>query len=371
MVRDSLNRKGENMPSQASVTRPDPAGAGLRGPYADTAAALVMEIADMVREPSVTEAHILKLLNRALLDVAGRVGLPGLAAENTVVVPPGESFADLPADFHHGLMEVVCLTTRRRVRLCASLEELGRLCGERARVRPSALVLAAAQSGSRLYVRPVQSVPAVLLARYFRLPRPLRRIRTNPTACAASGPELLISRVCRDLFEVLEEGVGGKKVQTGRFAARFAAAMAISPPSRASPAAWTSRCPTSWAFSPGGYGHERHPASGRLPGHRRHGPASAASIPIPARTMCPWPSTWTWGRRARCPGGRAFFRVAEGGFHSLWSDGGHAAYADAGTAWCAIVPDVHDPAGVVVETVASGLTPGGPGMFSGRGRPVY
>ncbi len=215
------------MSTQASVTLPNPVAAGLRGPFADTAVALVMEIADMVRDPSATEAHILRLLNRALLDVAGRVGLPGLVAENTVVVGPGEVFADLPADFHHGLMEVVCLTTRRRVRLCASLEELGRLCKERARVRPSALVLAAAQSGSRLYVRPVQSVPAVLLARYFRLPCPLEADTDKPDGLPPHlAPELLLSRVCRDLFEVLEEGAGEKKVQTERFAARFAAAMA-------------------------------------------------------------------------------------------------------------------------------------------------
>jgi hypothetical protein len=215
------------MPTQASVTLPNPAVAGLRGPYADTAAALVMEIADMVRDPSVTEAHILKLLNRALLDVAGRVGLPGLLAENTVVVSAGESAVDLPADYHHGLMEVVCLTTRRRVRLVASLEELGRPAGERVRVAPSVLVLAVAACGSRLYVRPAQSVPAVLLVRYHRLPRPMEADTDKPDGLPPHlAPELLVSRVCRDLFEVLEEGAGEKKVQTERFAARFAAAMA-------------------------------------------------------------------------------------------------------------------------------------------------
>ncbi|QLA17703.1 phage adaptor protein [Desulfolutivibrio sulfoxidireducens] len=215
------------MPIQASVTLPNPAVAARRGPYADTAAALIMEIADMVRDPSVTEAHILRLLNRALLDVAGRVGLPGLVAENTVVVEPGESSTDLPADYHHGLTEVVCLTTRRRVRLFSSLRELDGPAGPRVRVHPSALVLAVAQSGSRLYVRPVQSVPAVLLARYFRLPRPMEADTDKPDGLPPHlAPELLVSRVCRDLFEGLEEGLGEKKVQTERFAARFAAAMA-------------------------------------------------------------------------------------------------------------------------------------------------
>lgn len=74
------------------------------------------------------------------------------------------------------------------------------------------------------------------------------------------------------------------------------------------------------------------------------------------------------GEVSRRPG---FFRVAEGGFHSLWSDGGHAAYAGCGDGLVRIVPDVHDPAGVVVETVASGLTPGAPVCFLGVAGRVY
>ncbi|QLA21278.1 hypothetical protein [Desulfolutivibrio sulfoxidireducens] len=74
------------------------------------------------------------------------------------------------------------------------------------------------------------------------------------------------------------------------------------------------------------------------------------------------------GEVSRRPG---FRRVAAGDFHSLWSDGREAAYAGCGDSLVRIVPDVHDPAGVVVETVASGLTPGAPVCFLGVAGRVY
>jgi hypothetical protein len=59
------------MPSQASLALPRPGADARRGPHQDTAAALIMEVAREVRDPSVTEDRILVLLNRALLEVAG------------------------------------------------------------------------------------------------------------------------------------------------------------------------------------------------------------------------------------------------------------------------------------------------------------
>lgn len=215
------------MPSQASLTLPKPGASARRGPHLDTAAALIMEIAREVRDPSVTEDRILRLLNRALLDVAGRVCLPGLFTENTVVLDPGAAAVDLPADYHHDLTEVVCLTARRRIFLASSLEELARRGGPEVRTGGRPWPMAAAAIGQKLFVRPVFDAPVVLLVRYFRLPAPLEADTDRPDGLPAHlAPELLTARVCRDLFEGLEEGTEGKKTQTGRFEARFEAAMA-------------------------------------------------------------------------------------------------------------------------------------------------
>lgn len=214
------------MPSQASLTLPRPGASGRRGPHLDTAAVLVMEIAREVRDPSVTEDRILRLLNRALLDVAGRVRLPGLFTENTVVFDPGVQAVDLPADYHHGLTEIVCLTSRRRLFLASGLEELARRSGAAVRTSGTSRPLAVAAMGTRLFVRPICDTPTVLLARYFRLPAPMEADTDRPDGLPAHlAPELLITRVCRDLFEGLEEGAAGTKVQTGRFEVRFETAM--------------------------------------------------------------------------------------------------------------------------------------------------
>jgi len=213
------------MPSQAALTLPRPGASARRGPHLDTAAALIMEIAREVRDPSVAEDRILRLLNRALLDAAGRVRLPGLFTENTVVLDPGAQVVDLPADYHHGLAEVVCLSARRRLFLASGLEELASRGGPGVRV--GGKPLAAAAIGAKLFVRPACDAPAVLLVRYFRLPTPMEADTDRPDGLPAHlAPELLVAGVCRDLFEGLEEGAAGAKTQTGRFEARFETAMA-------------------------------------------------------------------------------------------------------------------------------------------------
>jgi len=214
------------MPSQASLALPRPDAAGRRGPHLDTAAALIMEVAREVRDPSVTEDRILVLLNRALLEVAGRACLPGLVAENTAVLPPGAEAVDLPADYHHSLVEAACLTTRRRLRLASGLEELSCLCRPQAAGPGHGRPRAAAVVGARLFVRPRPQATTMLLVRYQRLPAPLEADTDRPDGLPVHlASELLVSRACRDLYEGLEEGVEDKKVQTGRFETRFETAM--------------------------------------------------------------------------------------------------------------------------------------------------
>lgn len=214
------------MPSQASLTLPRPLMAGKRGLRPDTAAALIMEAAREIRDPSVTEDRIMTLLNRTLLEVSGRVRLPDLMTENTVLVPVGAASAEMPADYHHGLTEVVCLTSRRRVRLAGGVGELERLGGPDRGGYGPCRIRAAAVAGNRLYVRPRPTAPALLLVRYQRLPAILEADTDRPDGLPVHlAPELLLSRVLRDLYEGLEEGGGGDKIQTGRYQVRFEAAM--------------------------------------------------------------------------------------------------------------------------------------------------
>jgi len=66
-----------------------------------------------------------------------------------------------------------------------------------------------------------------------------------------------------------------------------------------------------------------------------------------------------------------FRRVADGAFHSLWSDGRGAAYAGVDDRLVRIVPQSGETAGVVVETLATGLTPGAALSFVAVAGRVY
>lgn len=197
---------------------------GLRLPHTDTAGALIDEIAGVVRDPSFTGADILRLLNRGLLEIAGRVRLPDLETTAVVETRPDRPYTALPADYHGRLQAVLSLPERRRLVLEESLEALERNAPSPKRRGGAAAV---AVSGSRLHYRPAPAGRRSLELLYWRLPPPLAAA-TDKAACLPAhlaGP-LLVNYACRELFERIEEGADGRKTQTERCGERFERAMA-------------------------------------------------------------------------------------------------------------------------------------------------
>lgn len=209
--------------AEAQISLPRAAAEGLRVACPDTLAGLMVEVAGIIDDPGVSEAEIARALSRGLYAVAGRARLPHLAAEAWLPFGPGQGDAVLPADMQHGPMDAFLHPGRGRVRVLPDLAALRRAVryGARGRIR-----VAAAGAG-RLYVRPVPEAAVTMEIGYSRLPQALVAPSDKPCCLPPhlAGP-LLVSFACREIFERLEEGVEGKKVQTVAYARRFEAAMA-------------------------------------------------------------------------------------------------------------------------------------------------
>lgn len=208
----------------SDVCLPQAAALGLRAAVSDTLARLAAEVAGIVADPGIGEEEIVRCLDRGLLAVAGAARLPDLASETRLELNPGDGFVALPADWQHGPTYAFLLPNRRRLRLFPSLAALrlgtsGRPHGGRIR--------AVAPAGGQLHVWPGPAAACTVEVGYFRLPQPLAGSPDKPLCLPPHlvGP-LLVNYACRELFERLEEGVSGSKVQAEAYGRRFDAALA-------------------------------------------------------------------------------------------------------------------------------------------------
>jgi len=208
----------------SDVSLPQAKAQGLRTAVSDTLARLVAEVADIVADPGIGDAEIVRCLDRGLLAVSGAARLPDLATEVRLELEPGASCALLPADWQHGPTHAFRLPGRFPMRLLPNLAALRLLAAGRpgrGRIR------AAATAGGRLHVWPTPERPCSLEIGYFRLPRPLAGSPDKPLCLPPHlVAPLLVNFACRELFERLEEGAGERKVQTTAYARRFDAALA-------------------------------------------------------------------------------------------------------------------------------------------------
>lgn len=208
----------------SELSLPEAQAQGLRTALPDTLARLVAEVVAIVADPGISEAEVIRCLDRGLLAVAGAARLPDLTAETRLALAPGQPFAVLPADWQHGPTHAFLLPGRGRIRLLSGLAALRfRSAGRTGRGRIDCV----APAGGRLYVWPIPQAPCALEIGYFRLPCPLVAASDKPLCLPPHlAAPLLVNFACRELFERLEEGAPERKVQTTAYGRRFDAALA-------------------------------------------------------------------------------------------------------------------------------------------------
>ena len=207
----------------AAISLPRANTEGLRRALPDTLASLTAEVAGIIGDPGVSEEDIVRALGRGLYAAAGAARLPDLGTRARISLEPGQADAALPADLMHGPVSAFLLPAGGRVRLAPDLAALRRLWPHDSpgRVRFGAV------AGGRLHVRPVPREGVGIEIDYYRLPQPLAGAGDKPEGLPPhlAGP-LLVAFACRELFERLEEGADGNKVQTLAFGRRYEALLA-------------------------------------------------------------------------------------------------------------------------------------------------
>jgi len=180
---------------------------------------LVSTIQDIVQDSSYSSATIIDMINDTLVDIAAGMEIPkkqnitapvpGLFTSGTVSLVNTARYGDMPSGFQRGPVtvystttgEIPLLTSFRRYMLDYPTLETGDYLDK------------AILNGSRLYVYP--SVTETVTVTYYATPDTLSEETDEPDWLPTQfHSRLIVNRVCRDIFNRIEDGLEGSKPNT-------------------------------------------------------------------------------------------------------------------------------------------------------------
>lgn len=183
---------------------------------------LVSYVKANVKDDSFDDAHILALLNEALLKVSYELCLPDLQAREDMTFDFGDDpFTALPDDFYHDLWHAENISSPwRDVRVHTSVHSLQRMYprdDEFGDIRDAAI------DGMVLHVRPAPDPGQTLRVWYYRRPELL-------TLDESSEPEAILPHMhapviayyaIAKIYDEIEDGVDGNKTNANNWDAKW------------------------------------------------------------------------------------------------------------------------------------------------------
>jgi hypothetical protein len=181
-----------------------------------TAGELIEEISDIVLDSRYDEDMILVMLNKAMQYVASMLILPDLETSATVTTIASVNTLQLPDNFHRNLFRVTATDQAAHpgeIKLFGSVAALASHFGGTL-TETGNRVTAVAPSGKSLVYAKIPEQPESLTIRYHRLPVDMTSDIDEPDGLPPAYFEILLHRVCYNIFSRIEDGTEGDKVNT-------------------------------------------------------------------------------------------------------------------------------------------------------------
>jgi len=188
---------------------------------------LVNEVMDVVQDTTWDAANIQNRLNRALQVVAKGVLLPGkhqlspplpeLYTYDDIDTVAGVAMCNLPTDYQRDVVQVL-----NAVNDNIPLEKsFTKFLGDNPD-QVSGAVNRAAVYGSRLLYRDIPATAETLTVHYYKNPTTMVNSSDEPTCLPeALHRSILVGYVCMQIFDLIEDGIEGRKINTEYWTRQF------------------------------------------------------------------------------------------------------------------------------------------------------
>ncbi len=183
---------------------------------------IVSDVVDTVFDSSVTEAKVISKVNEGLAFTAELVLFPLLEATGTVTTTPGQNLVDLPSAFSRNLFRV-----KDPDGLDIDIYSSTGLLEDDIRVVDDAGVVegdveAVALQAAQLFYAPSPADATVLSLRFYTAPTPLSVMDAIPICIpTAHRMNILCNYAKWQLFNDIEDGVDGEKINTRKYEAMY------------------------------------------------------------------------------------------------------------------------------------------------------
>jgi len=201
-----------------------------------TKADLVDFVSDVIQDESYVDATILAYINRGIRQIAGGMlisypdrtqllssPLPNLLTSDDLTTDTTLPYVAMPSDFGRALVSVTSAATNSFVDIMSSFAEFLQFYPT---LDSEANVNAVAVRGARLYYQGIPAVADTLTVHYYSTPTELVDDADIPTCLPTHlHEELLVNYAAMLIFDQIEDGIEGQKVNFQNCQMKFDRAM--------------------------------------------------------------------------------------------------------------------------------------------------
>lgn len=201
-----------------------------------TTSELVDFVSDAIQDTSFADATILKYINRGLRHIAGGMfitypdrtqvfssPLPNLLTSDTVTTSTSAAYVDLPDDFGRGLIAAISAATDTQLTIMESFSEFLSMFPT---LDLSSSITTVAVRGSILYYQGIPTTADTVTLHYYSTPTDLSDDNDEPDCLPIHlHEELLVNYAAWKIFDLIEDGIDGRKINTESYSGKFMRAM--------------------------------------------------------------------------------------------------------------------------------------------------
>lgn len=188
---------------------------------------LLAYVKQTVLDESFSPDFITLLLNEAYEDVARKVLLPALETSAIVSTVVDETVAPLPADFSRELYGCACAGQYKDIKVLTSVALMQARYPHIEADNETGDVAHVCTRASNLVYHPIPDDAADLTIKYYAQITPLIEDSDEPDAIPGNlQRKLLCSYACAVLFDDIEDGMEGQKVNTTKHEGKYMQALA-------------------------------------------------------------------------------------------------------------------------------------------------
>ena len=179
--------------------------------------AVVARVMRAVDDGSFSPSDVKSYINDGLEAVAGMLPLPSLEKTATVTTVLSQAYLTLPTDFYHHVRFVKSQTTRRHITMYPDLARMY----ECTPVAEAGTVRRATVVGNSLHYSPTPATVENLTIVYHAAPTRYATSTGPDYIPAHIGPALLEAYACKEIWDLIEDGIDGSPVNAQRWQAKF------------------------------------------------------------------------------------------------------------------------------------------------------